>query len=588
MTTEAGIRAKESINRLLLSAGYFRVRMSDLEDFDKIAGGLAWCLKASSVDVDIDIFFKEKPTVGEKVRISESICGGLRLAKCPLELKPHQIQGLDFPCLFPVFQWLVKNVIEVRNEIGDFQRSYAEFSFKNQYSELPIDVTTSKNFVPSESNIRSMEHFFPPKRFYKRSNWSNKANELKQIETTLLEYGRIPTLVTTEGGKPTAVKSQKAKEAEEAKQEKRDEELRETLSQMKRQTEADEIDGSMISSSLAAQASTILTNQSIFDDSATLSANVTEEELNEQHSAQIEQMNTRLSTIKAEGRKIAAENDELDGQLDSAKESLADAQKKNQKLRAALLEFKEIVDKAQHTEEIMNAITLRDDNQKNIELFQKQCKEDIEEWNARIEDLKQKAAGSGNSNAAKLQAALDQYQHDWNVKQELVAEKAREVLKLRTEYDIYPTMAELSQYSRRLKELSALSLSKLTEVKKCQQLLNSIISSTNILEKENLLFNDILKSFGQAKSSSETQRSLLSQISTIAVQTKEQKTKIQNELDSKTKELMTLEEKHRKLLEQQRRYFQAVKEYQEAQEELADLIDDDEEGDEYNEEEEEE
>jgi hypothetical protein len=551
--------------------------MSDLEDFDKIAGGLAWCLKASSVDVDIDIFFKEKPTVGEKVRISESICGGLRLAKCPLELKPHQIQGLDFPCLFPVFQWLVKNVIEVRNEIGDFQRSFAEFSFKNQYSELPVDVTSSKNRSVSMKNVRQVEHFFPPKRFYKRSNWSTAASELKQIETTLLEYGRIPSLVTAEGGKPSAAKTQKAKEAEEAKQEKRDEELRETLSQMKRQTEADEIDGSMISSSLAAQASTILTNQSIFDDSNTISANITEDELNEQHAAQIQQMNARLSAIKAEGRKIAAENDALDGELDEAKESLAAAQKKNQKLRAALSEFKEIVEKAQHTEEIMNAITLRDENQKNIELFQKQCKEDIEEWNARIEELKQKAAGSGDSNAAKLAAALEQYQHDWNVKQELVAEKAREVLKLRTEYDIYPTMAELSQYSRRLKELSALSLSKLTEVKKCQQLLNSIISSTNILERENTLFNDILKSFSSAISSTDTQKSLLSQISTIATQTKEQNGKIQNELTTKTKELQSLEEKHRKLLEQQRRYFQAVKEYQEAQEELADLIDDDDE-----------
>ena len=129
-------------------------------------------------------------------------------------------------------------------------------------------------------------------------------------------------------------------------------------------------------------------------------------------------------------------------------------------------------------------------------------------------------------------------------------------------------MAELSQYSRRLKELSALSLSKLTELKKCQQLLNSLISSTNILEGENGLFNDILKSFNQSLNSSDAQKTLINQISSIAVQTKEQSKKIESELSFKSKDLQTLEETHRKLLEKQRRYYQAVKEYQEAQDYL--------------------
>ena len=583
MTTEAGIRARESINRLLLSAGYFRVRMADLEDFDRIAGGLAWCLKAASVDVDIDIFFKEKPTVGEKVRISESICNGLRLAKCPLELKPHQIQGLDFPYLFPIFQWLVKNVIEVRNEFGDFQRSFAEFSFKNNYAELPVDILKFKNSNNSEKNIRHMEHIFPPKRFYKRSAWNSNLNELKQIETTLLEYGRIPSLVTAEGQKKA--KTQKQLEEAEAKQNQRDEELRETLSSMKRQTEADEIDGSMISSSLAAQANTILTNQSIFDDSQTLSANVTEAELAEQHAAQIEKVNARLAAIKAEGKRISGENDDLDEQLANARKAYADAQKRNQELRGIIAECQKIVDQAEHTEAILNAITLRDDNQKNIELFQQQCKEEIAEWQEKIEAVKAKAAGSGDTNALKLAAALEQHQRDWDRMQELVAERARELLKLRTEYDIYPTMAELSQYSRRLKELSALSLSKLTEVKKCQQLLNSLISSTNILEQENKLFNEVLSTFSQAITQKDTQQNLIHQLVAISAATGDQSKKIEAELAHKNQDLQTLEEKHRKLLEKQRRYFQAVKEYQEAQDQLAELLDDEEGGnDDYEEE----
>jgi hypothetical protein len=65
------VRAKKS------SAGYFRVRMSDLDDCEKVSGGLAWGLRSSSVDIDVTIFFTDKLNVTEKIRIAESIVAGL-------------------------------------------------------------------------------------------------------------------------------------------------------------------------------------------------------------------------------------------------------------------------------------------------------------------------------------------------------------------------------------------------------------------------------------------------------------------------------------------------------------------------------
>jgi hypothetical protein len=34
---------------------------------------LAWGLKALLIDIEVDIFFKEKPNIGEKIKIAESI-----------------------------------------------------------------------------------------------------------------------------------------------------------------------------------------------------------------------------------------------------------------------------------------------------------------------------------------------------------------------------------------------------------------------------------------------------------------------------------------------------------------------------------
>ena len=40
-------------------------------------------------------------------------------------LQAHQIQGLDYPALFPVVQWLVKRVLATREEFGDRLRAFA-------------------------------------------------------------------------------------------------------------------------------------------------------------------------------------------------------------------------------------------------------------------------------------------------------------------------------------------------------------------------------------------------------------------------------------------------------------------------------
>ena len=38
----------------LLMAGYFRVRIPSISVFDKILGGLTWCITCSNNDVDVE------------------------------------------------------------------------------------------------------------------------------------------------------------------------------------------------------------------------------------------------------------------------------------------------------------------------------------------------------------------------------------------------------------------------------------------------------------------------------------------------------------------------------------------------------
>jgi hypothetical protein len=57
----------EKIIQLLISGGYFRAMITTLEPFDKVAGGLAWCITAANENVDISLLLDEHSRMGEKV-----------------------------------------------------------------------------------------------------------------------------------------------------------------------------------------------------------------------------------------------------------------------------------------------------------------------------------------------------------------------------------------------------------------------------------------------------------------------------------------------------------------------------------------
>lgn len=44
---------------LLLVGGYFRARIAGLSRFDKVVGGMAWCITSSMEDLDVDLLFEE-------------------------------------------------------------------------------------------------------------------------------------------------------------------------------------------------------------------------------------------------------------------------------------------------------------------------------------------------------------------------------------------------------------------------------------------------------------------------------------------------------------------------------------------------
>ncbi|TNN56351.1 Coiled-coil domain-containing protein 93 [Liparis tanakae] len=134
---EQSVKLAETLE-LLLAAGYFRARIKGLSPFDKVVGGMTWCITTCNFDIDVDLLFQENSTIGQKIALTEKIVSVLPKMTCPHRLEPHQIQGLDFIHIFPVIQWLVKRAIETREEMGDYVRAYSISQFQKTHS-LPED-----------------------------------------------------------------------------------------------------------------------------------------------------------------------------------------------------------------------------------------------------------------------------------------------------------------------------------------------------------------------------------------------------------------------------------------------------------------
>ncbi|ENN72276.1 hypothetical protein YQE_11075, partial [Dendroctonus ponderosae] len=125
-------RKLQEIVDLLVAAGYFRARIKGLSPFDKVVGGLSWCLEALSVDLDVDLLFQENATIGQQIALSEKIVAVLPRVQCPHRIEPHQVQGLDLEHVFPVVQWLVKASMEAREQNCAQMRNYALLQFRKE------------------------------------------------------------------------------------------------------------------------------------------------------------------------------------------------------------------------------------------------------------------------------------------------------------------------------------------------------------------------------------------------------------------------------------------------------------------------
>uniref|UniRef100_A0A452QMA9 Coiled-coil domain-containing protein 93 n=1 Tax=Ursus americanus TaxID=9643 RepID=A0A452QMA9_URSAM len=548
---------------------------------------MTWCITTCSFDIDVDLLFQENSTIGQKIALSEKIVSVLPRMKCPHQLEPHQIQGMDFIHIFPVVQWLVKRAIETKEEMGDYIRSYSISQFQKTYS-LPEDDDFIKRKEKAIKTVVDLSDVYKPRRKYKRQQGAEELlDEESRVHATLLEYGR-------RYGFSRQSKTEKAEDKKTA--------LPAGLSAAEK-ADAHEEDELQAAEEVCGPRR-----------SPGVSVSVIWGEISRLTASSVGQI---VGLCSAEIKQIVSEYAEKQSEL-SAEESPEKLGTSQLHRRKVISLNKQILQKTKHLEEVGHQHLLSLSFSLSLSLSQlKRHSEKLDKEQAALEKIESKAdpsilqnlralvamneslksqeqefkqtlnqdsceslsAGEPHGALTPVMTHNEDLDRRYNMEKEklykirlLQARRNREIAILHRKIDEVPSRAELIQYQKRFIELyrhagllwMRLQVSAVhKETKQFFTLYNTLDDKKVYLEKEISLLNSIHENFSQAMASPTARDQFLRQMEQIVEGIKQSRMKMEKKKQENKMRRDQLNDQYLELLEKQRLYFKTVKEFKE-------------------------
>uniref|UniRef100_A0A8D1SV76 Coiled-coil domain-containing protein 93 n=1 Tax=Sus scrofa TaxID=9823 RepID=A0A8D1SV76_PIG len=566
------------ILELLVAAGYFRARIKGLSPFDKVVGGMTWCITTCNFDVDVDLLFQENSTIGQKIALSEKIVSVLPRMKCPHQLEPHQIQGMDFIHIFPVVQWLVKRAIETKEEMGDYIRAYSVSQFQKTYS-LPEDDDFSKRKEKAIKTVIDLSDAYKPRRKYKRQQGAEELlDEESRVHATLLEYGSAQLLShlpfqaeDKKAALPMGLSAAEKADAHEEEELQAAEESRLTASSV-----------GQIVGLCSAEIKQIVSEYA--EKQSELSAEESPEKLgtSQLHRRKVISLNKQILQKTKQLEELQASRTNLQAKYEEKKKTLTELKSYSEKLDQEQAALEKIEAKADPSIlENLRALVAMNENLKSQEQeFKAHCREEMARLQQEIESLKAKRAPDGGEkdlSGGEPQGAPtpvmthhEDLDRRYNMEKEklykirlLQARRNREIAILHRKIDEVPSRAELIQYQKRFIELYRQISAVHKETKQFFTLYNTLDDKKVYLEKEISLLNSIHENFSQAMASPAARDQFLRQMEQIVEGIKQSRMKMEKKKQENKMRRDQLNDQYLELLEKQRLYFKTVKEFKE-------------------------
>ncbi|RLN95038.1 hypothetical protein BBJ28_00013442 [Nothophytophthora sp. Chile5] len=609
LAEEYGAEAAAKLARLLReleAAGFPKARANVWSAFDRVLSGAAWLLQrlvpredALLGRVQWDVLFqshsKMKPRLGfaqELVRCVEALPFA-----CPIPIQPHQLLLQDFGDIETV-QRLITWLVAEAQDAPHLERIRS----KREYLAA-LEPTASTASTPLKKEVRYLQETFAPRRRwqYTAATDSEQESEDALIQRCLLEYGeRVSVDVEDaaedeeEGTPPSSqvdfmahIASQAAAIASGGVALTRGSAKLKTTKRAKDPQAAafDRQYQKAVKQALAEQQA--LLNQRRERETQLLQR-VVSVPVEEPDGTEVKQQLELASTGRKESplqlaRAQLKEHEAQVQQLIEEKRTL-DAQTKEGSARVAALE--QALAEIQQELEAVDAQTPKDEKtqaqlatlrqlmlqkealKREKNAFRAKCRVELDELKTQIQNLKlQMAEDVTHQDKETLRLLEIEQMHSQMARKHTdlklaVAEQTRALHLKRKQLDEIPTRIELVQYEKRFVELYDEVALTLDETRKYYCVYNTLKTTHEFLEKEVSLINSIHENFEVAMSSKTATEAFFTQMDDIIQNVEGTVAKQQATRDAHQTGVETLDSKYQLLLEQERTYVNAVREFQ--------------------------
>mmetsp|Transcript_9406 Transcript_9406/g.26391 ORF Transcript_9406/g.26391 Transcript_9406/m.26391 type:complete len:626 (-) Transcript_9406:70-1947(-) len=577
----------EEIIELLVAAGYFRARIKGLRPFDKVIGGLIWSIMNSAVDLDVDIFFEEGAKLGQEIKLGEDIIRALRRMKCPYPLQSNQIRGLDCINIFPVVQWLVKKVLETREEMGDLLRTFSVYQF-HQRDELPDDQAARERQAVAVAFLEDVGEKYHPERGF-RAKYEPEEEE-ERVQQTLLEYGDrsvsidlrmagqkqkrkggagssfnvAAALESKEGGKDDL--SAKLKEE----QEKQIQSLMEGMTSVS--GDASRVSGSKVGDILNFQSSELLQIVEMHAEEhekikAKLEEVMAADDYAElQHHRQLQKREQKIASVLEEMSGLEEEHAQVRETYDELSAQLNKQLALNQRIEEeiARLEALETPENADDLKRLKQLVALNE----SLKVQEKEFRASCVKERKRLQDLidNDHISTEDEEELQRIEMIETTYEDDkarLTQLKSMVAKKTRDIAMVKRRIDEIPSRAELTQYQQALLDLYEQVDSKLNETRQYYATYNTLMNTLEFWQSEVKLMESISMTYKSAMKSQSAREAFLKQLQEKLDIVEGNIQKASAKLASEQQSLEEVKAKYTALVDKERTYFKATKEFQE-------------------------
>ncbi|XP_076623862.1 coiled-coil domain-containing protein 93 isoform X2 [Colletes latitarsis] len=537
---------------LLLAAGYFRARIKDLSFFDRVIGGMTWCIESCNFDVDVDLLFQEDLTIGQKISLTEKILAVLPNMNCPYRIEPHQIQGLDYIHIFPIIQWLVKRLMETREETANFVRSFAldQFHKKHSFTE---DAGTAKTVKDNlVRNIQLVKKSYEPRRLFKYKDGATRDKSIRFLGT-VLEYEAPLYFSSKSVGSPTAATSdagQNNDRKEELKEKENTEQLAENLAAI--EESSTRLSMTAVGNIVGIQAQEIAKVAEEY----TMSTSEIEESGSINTSA-LTALQKQKAALQNRTRKLTKERDSLSAKVTELIDKTNESRAKRQTIERSLKKAEEmgITENDSVYKRLEELLLVHDGLKEQEHNFREQCNSDLNRLRGKFQEIK---SGTSEEEEDRAKEYVKQVEAVRKARFEL-AGRSRSIAYWSRLLDDIPGRSEFAQYQKRFMELYNQVSAKHKETKQYFTLYNTLADTKLYLSKELSLLDSIQHIYNRAMASTSGKEQFMRQFEMIVAGVKINKAKVDKRCTDEKNKRDALSQQLATLIEQQRKYVAAVR-----------------------------